>query len=296
MSLVPAAAVRSIRTAVEEMRNMSGFSENRKDSLVWMSSESLNAFPELLHGFTTRYGGVSEGIYSSLNLGFGRGDEAERVEENYRILCSALGLKTEDVIVTRQIHSDIVRKVSSADKKQRLSDPTPYEADALVTDEKGLVLTIFIADCIPVLLYAADSKAVGAAHAGWRGTVADIAGKTVETLCREYGGKTENIHAVIGEGIGRCCFETGPEVYKAVKALGLNCDMDVLAVDDRNGKYHVDLKEVNRQLLLCAGVPYGNITVSAECTRCMSDKYWSHRATNGERGVQAAFISLVEAE
>ena len=257
-----------------------------------MTADSLSAFPELVHAFTTRHGGVSEGIYHSLNLGFSRGDRPERVEENYRIICAALGISPGDIVATRQIHSDIVRKVRAADKKQRLSDPTPYEADALITNEKDLALTIFIADCIPVLLYAADCKAVGAAHAGWRGTVADIAGKTVSALGREYGAGPENIHAAIGEGIGRCCFETGEEVYEAVKALKLDCDLGCLASDDKNGKFHIDLKEVNRQLLIRAGVPEANISVSGECTRCLCDKYWSHRATNGRRGVQAAFIAL----
>ncbi|MBR6522102.1 MAG: laccase domain-containing protein, partial [Oscillospiraceae bacterium] len=89
------------------------------------------------------------------------------------------------------------------------------------------------------------------------------------------------------------CFETGPEVYEAIAALGLECPMDAVATDDGNGKYHIDLKEVNRQLLMRAGVPDANIVISSECTKCSCDKYWSHRATNGERGTQAAFISLV---
>lgn len=268
------------------------FTENIKGDLVWMTADDFDDFSNVTHAFTTRYGGVSEGIFDSLNLGFGRGDVPERVEENYDIICSALGVSCGDIAATRQIHSDIVRKVSYADKKERLGDPTPYEADALITDEKNLILTILIADCIPVLFYAEDSNAIGAAHAGWRGTAADIVGKTVSALCDEYGGSADNIHAVIGEGIGVCCFETGREVYDAVEALGLSCGMDILAVDDCNGKYHIDLKEVNRQLLIRAGVPEDNISVSGECTRCLCDKYWSHRATHGERGTQAAMISL----
>lgn len=272
---------------------MDYFTENIRGEQLWMTADNLDWFPNVVHAFTTREGGVSEGIYSSLNLGFNRGDDAEKVEENYRLICSAIGIDPANIVATRQIHSDIVRKVGAADKREKLSDPVPYEADALITNERDVALAVFIADCIPILLYAEDSVAIGAVHAGWRGTVADIVGKTVSALCGEYGGKPENIFAAIGEGIGRCCFETGAEVYEAVKALGLECDMDELATDDKNGKYHIDLKEVNRQLLIRAGVPDANIVISSECTRCSCDKYWSHRATNGERGSQAALISLV---
>ena len=287
------AAARNIRIAVEEMLDMMDyFTENIRGEQLWMTADNLDDFRNVVHAFTTREGGVSEGIYSSLNLGFSRGDDPEKVEENYQLICSAVGIDPASIVATRQIHSDIVRKVGAADKREHLSDPVPYEADALITDESNVTLAVFTADCIPVLLYAEDSNAIGAAHAGWRGTVADIVGKTVKAMCEEYNGKPENIYAAIGAGIGVCCFETGAEVYEAVKALGLDCDISTIAVDDKNGKYHVDLKEINRLLLVRAGVPDENIVISSECTKCSCEKYWSHRATNGERGTQAALISL----
>lgn len=268
------------------------FNENIKGEMSWMTADNLSAFTQIIHAFSTRRGGVSRGIYSSLNLGFGRGDAPELVSENYRLLCSALGISEQSIVSAKQIHSDMVRKVGAADKKQRLDEPTAYEADALITAERGISLAVFAADCIPILFFAPDSLAIAAAHAGWRGTVADIAGKTTRALCSEYGGKTENLQVAIGAGIGRCCFETGAEVYQAVAALGLECEAEALAVDDGNGKFHIDLKEVNRRLLIRAGVPQENIAVNSECTRCLCDKYWSHRATNGQRGVQAAIIAL----
>ncbi|MBR6522781.1 MAG: laccase domain-containing protein, partial [Oscillospiraceae bacterium] len=229
---------------------MDYFTENMRGEQFWMTADNLDWFPNVVHAFTTREGGVSEGIYSSLNLGFNRGDDPEKVEENYRLICSAIGVDPHSIVATRQIHSDIVRKVGAADKRENLSDPVPYEADALITNEPDVTLAVFIADCIPVLLYAEDSVAIGAVHAGWRGTAADIVGKAVSALCSEYGGSPANIVAAIGEGIGKCCFETGPEVYEAIAALGLECPMDAVATDDGNGKYHIDLKEVNRQLLM----------------------------------------------
>ena len=265
------------------------FHEKSSGAVRWMEAETLSAVPGLVHAFTTRAGGVSEGIWSSLNLGFNRGDEPERVEENYRILSRALGLDPERLVFTRQVHKDTVRRVTAVDRRLPLSAPVPYEADGLVTNEKGLALFVFIADCIPILLSAPEAGAVGAVHAGWRGTVADIAGKGVLALCREYGARPGEILAAVGPGIGPCCFETGPEVPAAVRALGLKNAEDFIR-DDGNGKFHVDLKGVNRALLLRAGLQPEHIAVSEECTRCLHDKYWSHRWTNGNRGVQAAVI------
>ncbi len=197
------------------------FHEKANGAVRWMEAETLSAVPGLVHAFTTRAGGVSEGIWSSLNLGFNRGDEPERVEENYRILSRALSLDPERLVFTRQVHKDTVRRVTAEDRRLPLSAPVPYEADGLVTNEKGLALFVFIADCIPILLSAPEAGAVGAVHAGWRGTVADIAGKGVLALCREYGARPQEIRAAVGPGIGPCCFETGPECPAAVGALGL---------------------------------------------------------------------------
>ena len=270
---------------------MNGFIEKKRGELSWAEAESLSALPGLVHAFTNRSGGVSEGIWSSLNLGFTRGDEPGRVEENYRRLAVALGLDPARLVFTRQVHKDAVRPVTAADARNPLSAPVPYEADGLVTNEKGLALFTFIADCIPILLAAPGAEAVGAVHAGWRGTVADIAGKAVAALEREYGAEPRDIRAAIGPGIGLCCFETGPEVPEAVRALGLENAGDFIR-DDGNGKFHVDLKGVNRALLLRAGLAPEHIAVSPDCTRCQHEKYWSHRATNGQRGVQAAVIML----
>jgi len=267
---------------------MNGFSENRRGTLRWMTADQLSGFAGVRHGFTTRFGGVSEGVYASLNLGLTRGDVPAKVRENYRIFGEAMELCPEHILFARQIHSDIVWKMGAENRWPVLSEPSPYEGDALITNEPGQPLMIFIADCIPILFYAADSHAVGAAHAGWRGTVADIAGKTARRLCEEYGGTAENLYAAIGAGISFCCFETGPEVYEAVKALGL----EEFARAKENGKYHIDLKAVNRALLIRAGIAPEHISVSEECTKCMPDKYWSHRATKGVRGSQAAFIML----
>lgn len=241
-----------------------------------------------VHAFTTRRGGVSGGIYAFLNLGEHRGDDPEAVRENYRLLCEALGVKT--LVFTRQVHGSTVRRVTKADAHE-LFTPVPYEADGLVTDEPGTALVIFTADCIPILLHDPVRGAVGAVHAGWRGTVADIAGEGVRKMVWEFGCKPENIRAAIGPGIDKCCFETGAEVPEAVRKVLPDGEKYVKS-GAKEGKFMVDLKGVNRALLMRAGVPAESIAVSDECTMCLNEKYWSHRFTKGERGSQASVIVL----
>ena len=267
------------------------FSEKSFGGVPLMLSNGLADCEGVIHAFTTRAGGVSSGVYYSLNLGFNRGDDPDNVRENYNILTSALGLDAGRLVCSHQVHGDTVRVATAADCREDPASPINYDADALVTNEQGLAIMVFAADCIPILLYAGDTHAVGAAHAGWRGTVADIAGKTAMKMCSKYGGRPENIRAAIGAGIGLCCFETGAEVYEAAKMLELP-KLDGLCREDGGGKYHVDLKGINRALLVRAGLREENIAVNPECTMCLCDKYWSHRATNGVRGIQGAVIAL----
>lgn len=243
------------------------------------------------HAFTTRFGGVSAGIYESLNLGEHRGDEPEKVRENYARLCRALGVSPESLVFSRQVHGSDVRVVSPADR-HALFAPVPYEADALVTNQTGLTLTIFTADCVPVLLLDPAARVAAAAHCGWRSSVADILGRTVEAM-RSLGAQAGNIRAAIGPAIGACCFETGPEVPEALRRwLGAAAEDFIRPKPGAEGKSLVDLKGANRARLLQLGLAAEHIAVSDACTMCQNDKYWSHRATKGARGSQAALIAL----
>lgn len=238
------------------------------------------------HAFTTRRGGVSGGIFTSLNLGLSCGDETEKVLENYRILGRALNIDTGRAAFSKQVHKDGIR-VCTDDDRRSPETPLPYEADGLITNVRGLPLMIFTADCTPILLHDPVTGAVGAVHAGWRGTVLNIAGKAVRRMEEAFGCRPENICAAIGPCISVCCFETGPEVYEALKGV-LGAEADMFASPRENGKYMTDLKGANRRLLEKAGVR--NIEVSEECTMCSNEKYWSHRATCGKRGVQCSLI------
>ena len=261
------------------------FIENNKDGLIYMSSDKISA----RHVFTTRHGGVSEGIFASFNLGSNRGDEPEHVRENYRRLCALFGVGIDDCAVTNQVHKNAVRIVDKSDKHVCMS-PVPYEVDGLVTGEKGLPIICMTADCVPVLLWDEQNRAVGAVHCGWRSSVTDILKNALEAMA-SFGVKPEEVHAAIGPAIGRCCFETDDDVPDAVGEY-LGGDTDGLFDRRPDGKTMVDLRAANARRLMQLGVKEENIDISDECTYCCHDKYWSHRYTKGQRGSQAAVIVL----
>ena len=253
----------------------------RTGALEYLTAEGIS----VPHCFTTRLGGVSEGYLGSLNIGLHRGDAPENVLENYRILGRALGFSPEDLVLTRQIHSDIVLPVGRKDC--RGIDHRDYpESDGLVTNEAGVALVVFTADCTPILLHDPVTGAVGAVHAGWRGTASGIAARAVETMARCYGCDPGNIRAAIGPNIGPCHFETNADVPEALcAAFGRDAEM---YIQTRGDKFFPDLKAINAMALRRRGVT--RIEVSTDCTCCSTDRFWSHRATAGERGSQGAVI------
>lgn len=258
------------------------FWNQRVGDLEYLTAQGIS----VPHCFSTRLGGVSEGSLASLNLGIHRGDRPGAVLENYRRVGKALGFSLGDVVFARQIHSDVVRRVDAINAGEGLFFPVGEACDGLITNVPGLALTVFTADCTPILLHDPVTGAVGAVHAGWRGTVADIAGKAVRSMEREFGCDPGNIHAAIGPNIGACCFETDEDVPQAVrKVLGPEGEDFIRTFGE---KYHVDLKGVNRALLRRAGVE--QIEVSTQCTACQPERFWSHRVTRGDRGSLAAII------
>lgn len=262
------------------------FNSNFFDKFEYMTSPNI-AVP---HAFTTRFGGVSHGIFESFNLGENTGDDHANIAENYRILCDALGVPTGNMVFSRQVHEATVRTVGYDDRHE-LFTPIPYDADGLVTDKPDLALVIFTADCIPVLLHDPVKNVIGSVHCGWRGTMMDIAGEAVRVMNRDFGSNPSDIRAAIGPGISLCCFETGDDVADAAKNVLPDC-WEKFVFPKGNGKFMVDLKGVNKQLMENMGVLHENIEISDECTMCSHEKYWSHRYTKGQRGSQASVIML----
>ena len=260
------------------------FTVHHDGALEYLCADALEG---AVHCFTTRFGGVSGGYLSSLNLGIHRGDDPENVLKNYEILGRAVGFRPEDTVFTHQTHTAVVRRVGREERGEGLFRPVPGDFDGLITDAPGVALAVFSADCTPVLLYD-PAGAVGAVHAGWRGTAAGIVKNAVEAMIREFGTDPAELRAAIGPCIGPCCFETGPEVPEAMRAaLGEAAEASIRPAGD---KYYVNLKELNRLWLTRCGVE--RIDVSPDCTHCQPDRFWSHRHTGFDRGSLAAIIQL----
>ena len=256
----------------------------KKDRLEYLTSDLI----ETVHCFSTRFGGVSEGYLDSLNLGIHRGDKPENVLMNYKILGNAVGFDPKNTVFTKQIHSDIVERVGKEHRGRGLCFEAEHGCDALVTNETDVALTVFSADCTPILFYDPVCKAIGAAHAGWRGTASGIAAKTVQKMCTEFGCRPENIRAAIGPCISQCCFETDADVPNAM--LDALAQAAAPAIRIAGGKYYVNLKLLNAIFLRQAGV--ARIDIAEACTACEPMRFWSHRRVGNERGSLAAIICL----
>lgn len=257
----------------------------KNGTLEYLVAEEISA----PHCFTTRYGGVSTGSQESLNLAVGRGDSEENVETNLRILAKELDFDPEKYVLTRQTHSDIVRVVTEADCSGFFHRDYP-ECDGLVTNTPGVTLMVFTADCTPLLFHDPVTGAVGAAHAGWRGTAQNIGAKTVEAMVKNFGCRPEDIRAAIGPNLAQCHFETDLDVPAAmIAAYG---DEVLAFIRQKGEKYYPDLKAINALALRRAGVCH--IEISENCTWCESDRFWSHRVTRGDRGSQGAVITCKE--
>ncbi|MBQ2634246.1 MAG: peptidoglycan editing factor PgeF [Oscillospiraceae bacterium] len=241
-----------------------------------------------VHGFSTRCGGVSRDNLFSLNLGEHRGDAPANVTENYRRFAQALGFDPGRMVFPHQVHGKTVRTVTAADI-HTLHTPVPYDADGLVTAERGLTLICFTADCVPTLLCDEQAGVIAAVHCGWRSSVADILGQALEAM-RALGARPERISAAIGPAIGKCCFEVGPEVTEAA-ARWLGEPLGDLALA-RGDRFLLDLRGANARRLRQLGLDPDNIAVSEECTMCHPEKFWSHRVVGERRGSMAAAILL----
>lgn len=268
--------------------------QTRQYKEVVYHTSSLLESEQICHGFSTRLGGVSEGHCASLNFRASgpEPDKKEHVQENYRRFCEALGADIQGCVLSKQVHQDTVRHVTAADRGKNLFIPADYTADALVTDEPGLSLMVFSADCIILLLHDPVTRSIGAVHAGWRGTALDLPAKTVREMTRLFGAKPENVRIAIGAGIGPCCFETHDDVPDAMRAAfggGV-----APYIHPRGEKWTVDLKQINAWRLRESGVSEAHIDICPTCTACRTDLYWSHRITGDKRGVQGALIGLTE--
>lgn len=265
---------------------------NIKNDLVYITFPKLSACGAVRHAFSTRHGGVSSGYCSSMNLSFSKEEERANVEENYRIICSAAGIATEHLVLSRQTHTNNVRIVTKEDCGIGFSRPSFEDVDGLITAEPGVALVTQYADCTPLLFCDPVKRVAATSHAGWRGTALQIGRVTVERMQQHFGCRPENIIAAIGPCIGPCCYEVDEPVRQAFS--GAVPDLEsIFAPSEREGHYMLDLCAANREILINSGILPENIDVSDICTCCNSEELFSHRATAGKRGNMAAIIELV---
>lgn len=266
--------------------------EQTKNGVTFFSSDGIDAAGGAAHGFSTRLGGVSEGMWASLNLGASRGDDPDHVRENYRRFFTAIGGSAGKLAMTNQVHGGTVRCVTTADLHADPCGKVSYEADGLMTDLPGVALVIYSADCIPILFYDPVRRVIAAVHAGWRGTAAGIATAAVERMADVFGCNPADILAAVGPGIGPDCFETHEDVPNAMTAALSTAVLRHIKIKE-NGKFSVDLKAINAMRLEQAGLDPDHIAVSGICTACDPDRFWSHRKQGTSRGSMAAAIQLI---
>lgn len=267
--------------------------ENYRNEVLYYTFPAFEAYPEIVHAFTSRECGVSTGYNSSLNMGVRTGDDPENVKTNYRIVCKTLGLNPDMVVLGNLVGGDTIRNVTKEDAGAGVFRDFPFEGtDGLLTDEPGIVLAASYADCVPLFFYDPVKKVVGIAHSGWKGTASELGAKMVERMQSDYGCNPETIIAGIGPSIGMCCFETDADVFMEFVEFPYLDDAWFFKKD--NGKFDIDLWRINLEMLLYAGIPENQVHVSGLCTCCNPDLFFSHRASGGKRGNMAGLICLKE--
>lgn len=244
------------------------------------------------NAFTTREGGVSEGIFESLNLSFTRGDDPDAVKENYRRIAAVFGKEVSDIVCSDQTHTTNVRRVDRTYGGCGVIKDRPYtDVDGLVTDEPGLILATFYADCVPLYFVDPVHKAIGLSHSGWRGTVERMGLATLDKMKAEFGTDPADVYAAIGPSICQDCYEVSEDVADAFAEAFVGHEEEIL-IDKGNGKYQLDLWKANEIVMLDAGVKREHLAVTNICTCCNERLLFSHRASKGKRGNLGAFLML----
>lgn len=241
----------------------------------------LNKFNTISYTFTTRVGGVSKENYSSLNLAFHVGDKIDAINENHNILAKLLQYDKQTLVHMKQIHSNKVHIVTQNDDFDN-----PPTCDALITNKKNTPLMVMVADCSPIIFYDDIQKVIAVAHAGRQGAFLNIVKNVLDSFVRDFHSKTKDIYVSIGASICHDCYEVGEEIYKEAKMLHLE-----YALEMKKDKYYLNIRKILKQQLISNGVLEENLTISDECSCCLSDKYFSYRA-NGVTGRFAGVILL----
>lgn len=264
-----------------------------KNGVPYFVFQNLEDTKLVRHGFSTRVGGVSEGHLASMNLSFTRGDDPEKVKENFRRIGRAIGFDPESLVLSHQTHTTNVRVVTEADRGKGWLKPLDYEnVDGLITDVPGLTLATFYADCVPLFFVDPVHHAVGLSHSGWKGTVNRMGAVTVQRMADAFGTDPAHLRAAIGPSICQDCYEVSEDVAMEFKREFWNHADERLVYRKENGKYQLNLWRANEIVLLEAGILPKHLAVTNVCTCCNAELMFSHRASHGKRGNLGAFLEL----
>ena len=258
-----------------------------RQNLVQYRIQTFEAHPNLTHAIFTRQGGVSEAPYHSLNLSISSGDDPTAVEKNLQLACQTLNITPQQTVACQLVHGAEIIAVTKTNRQVSMG-----LADGLITATPGVYLFMRFADCTPLLFYDSVKAAVGLTHAGWRGTIKNVAGATVTAMEQRLGCRSEHITAVVGPAIGPCCYEVGPEVITAAEKKLEDPTKLLVRRNGSNSRAYFDLWEANRRQLMAAGIK--RIIQTKFCTACHTNTFFSHRAEKGRTGRFGVLIGLKE--
>lgn len=290
------------------------YKDTQDAKLAYITFDSLENTGLVKHCFSTRLGGVSKGIFSTMNLSFVRGDDKEAVLENYKRIAEVLECKTSDIVCSQQTHTTNIKRVTKEDCGNGvIVDNCFKDVDGLITNEAGVVLGTSYADCVPLYIVDIENKAIGLSHSGWRGTVEQMGRVTLEAMAKEFGSEPENVKVVIGPSICQSCYEVSADVayefqnrftrdderakrfllrYYNKNDITVKMQEECLMYRKPDGKYQLNLWYANYRVFTDAGVRDENIEITDICTCCNPDFLFSHRASMGKRGNLGAFLAL----
>ncbi len=267
--------------------------KNRMGEIEYLTFPGLAGTGLVNHLFTTRKGGVSEGIFSTMNMSYTRGDKKEAVDENFRRIAEIFRSTSENIVCSDQTHTTNIRLVTKEDLGKGVTRKKDYtDVDGLITNEPGIILATFYADCVPLYFVDTENKAIGLSHSGWRGTVAKMGECTLKAMKEAFGTRPEAVKAAIGPSICQECYEVSEDVAKQFISLFPDGSKELLYKGKSDGKYQLNLWEANKRILLDAGILPENLEITDICTCCNKDYLFSHRASNGKRGNLGAFLEL----
>lgn len=273
-------------------RMETGMEIHKEGGFCYLTFPALAATGAVEHLFSTRLGGVSEGCLGSMNLSYTRGDEKENVDENFRRIATALNRKVTEFVFTDQTHTANVRVADARDAGCGIVRERGYhDVDGLVTNDPGIVLCAFFADCVPLFFVDPIRRVIGLSHSGWKGTVHKIGKETVQTMRREFGCDPADIVAAVGPSICGDCYEVSEDVAEQFRQA-FSEDTGAVLREKGGGKYLLDLWEANRLVMKEAGILEEHISVTDLCTCCNPEFLFSHRASHGKRGNLGAFLAL----